>query len=118
MYVISLAPRGRRTEVRGQPCDEAVLAAAGGALRAAGGAREDGGHREAGDVDVARRRRDREVLRCVDACAAEVRGLVERGEVRAQPRDKRVAASAGHALGTADGAREVRRVRHARKVYV
>src|SRR5262245_66260515 len=118
MYVISPAPPGRRTEVRGQPRDEAVQAAAGGALRAAGGARKDGGRREAGDVDVARRRRDREVLRSVGVCAAEVRGLVERGEVGAQARDDRVGASAGRALGAADGAREVRGVRLPREVYV
>src|SRR5262249_58417150 len=88
------------------------------ALRAAGGARKDGGRGGAGDVGGARRRRDREILRSVVVCAAEVRGLVERGEVRAQARDERVGASAGRALGAADGAREVRGVRLPRNVYV
>src|SRR5262249_46320774 len=62
--------------------------------------------------------RDREGAGPVGACAAEVRGLVERGEVRAQARDEGVEVSAGRALGAADGAREVRRLRLPRNVYL
>src|SRR5262249_58899645 len=97
--------RGWRVgEVRGQPGDEAVeRAAAEGPLGASGGARKDGGLREAGDVDVARRRRDHEVARPVVEAAAEVGGLVDRGEVQVQPRDEGVGSTAEGALGAAAG---------------
>src|SRR5262245_14679159 len=66
MYIISPAPRGRRAEVPRQPRDECVQrAAAEGALGASGRARKHRGRREAGDVDVARRRRDHELVRSV-----------------------------------------------------
>src|SRR5262245_8964796 len=119
MYVISPAPRGRRAEVRGQPRDEAVKRpAAEDPLSASGGARKDGGLREAGDVDVARRRRDPEGERPVVETAAEIGGLVERGEVRGQPRDERVGSTAESALGAADGAREIGGLRLPRNVHL
>src|SRR5262245_5985213 len=86
------AGAGRRAwrvaEVRGQPCDEGVLDAIEGDLGASGGTRKYGGRRQAGDVDVARRRRDRERERYVAACTAEICGLIERGEILVQTRDE------------------------------
>src|SRR5262245_47505295 len=118
MYVISPAPRGRRTEVRGQPRDEGVLGAAEGALGASGGARKDGGRRETGDVDVARRRRDCQVERRLLETAAEVGGLVDRGQGQVQPRDEGVVVTAENGLGTADGAREVGGIREPGNVHL
>src|SRR5262249_17736698 len=89
------------------PRDEGVLGAAEGALGASGRARKLAGRREAGDVDVARRRRDREAERLVDAWAAEVCGLVARAQVRVQPRDEGALGAADCALGAAGRAREV-----------
>src|SRR5204862_167344 len=102
-----------RGQARVQPRDEGVAAAAEGALGAAAGAREVAGTREAGDVDLARRRRDREGVGCIAAAAAEVGGLVERGQARVQPRDEGVGAAAEGALGAAAGAREVGGTREA-----
>src|SRR5439155_12390330 len=95
-----------RRQARVQPRDEGVPAAAGGALGAAAGAREVRGSREAGDVDLARHRRDREGLGPIEeAGATEVGGLVERGEARVQARDEGVPAAPGGALGATAGAR-------------
>src|SRR5262245_36372696 len=117
MYVISPAPGGRRAEICGQPRDEGVLAPAEGALGASGGGRKYGGRRQAGDVDVARRRRDGERERCVGAWTAEVRGLIERGETRVQTRDDRVEVTCQGPLGAVGGAGEVGGSRGPRDVH-
>src|SRR5262249_39808118 len=105
-------------QVPGQQRDEGVLRATESALRTCGRARKDRGQREAGDVDVARRRLDHECPRPVVETAAEVGGLVERGEVRGQPRDEGGGSTAEGGLGAADGAREVGRFCLPRNVHL
>src|SRR5262249_40371326 len=78
-----------------------------GALGASGGARKYGGRRQAGDVDVAGRRPDRERERRVAAWTAQIRGLVERGEARAQTRDERVEVTCQSRLNAVAGVGEV-----------
>src|SRR5262245_30867973 len=92
--------------------------ALGTALRS----REVEGIRATGDVDVSRRRRDREAerqRRVVVSVAAEVRGLLERGKARVQARDEPVEdAAAEGVLGPAGRAREIGGLRRARDVDV
>src|SRR5439155_19214325 len=95
-----------RRRARVQARDEGVAAAARGALSAAAGAREVGGLRAPGHVDLARRR-NREGAGSIEAAAAEVGRLVERGQARVQARDEGVNA-AGGALGATAGARDAR----------
>src|SRR5262249_56664219 len=97
--------RRRRAQVRGQQRDERVLCPAEAALGGSGRARKDRGQREAGDVDVPRRRRHHEGEHPVVETAAEVGGLIERAQVRVEPCDERVGPTARSGLGAAAGAR-------------
>src|SRR5262249_30214335 len=113
-FIVIAAPQVRRllerSQVAVQARDERVApqTPTGGALGATARSWEIGGVRDAGDVDVARRRRDREPpLHLVVLAAAEVGGLPEHGEPGVQPRDETIKESAGSPLGAADGAREV-----------
>src|SRR5262249_37956038 len=98
--------------------DETALDATGQrALGSASRSREVDGARAAGDVDVARGRRDAHVPHPVLAGAAEERGLAERRQAGVQARDERVVLAApGYGLGPAGDTREIHGVRHTRDV--
>src|SRR5262249_50069374 len=82
------------------------------ALGASGRAREVCGRRAPGDVDLARRRRDRERVAFVPSGPAQVRRLPEGGQARVQARDEPVLRTAAQldldsaiGSGKVDGAR-------------
>src|SRR5262249_57455963 len=112
-FVIAAAQVGRlleRCQVAVQARDERVFprTPTEGVLGTTCRSREIGGVRGTGDVDVAGRRRDRERPHLVVVAAAEVGGLLERGETGVQPRDETLdAAAAKSGLRSAAGAGKV-----------
>src|SRR5262249_60114042 len=101
----------QRGQVGAQSRHETINAAAEGALRAPARAGKVLGKRASGDVNLARRRSDRERFRLIVTAAAQVRRLLEGGQAAIEARDVRVERTTRGALGTPARAREVPGVR-------